>query len=290
MGETSSEGKFFYAVILPNGGPGLYKKHFYTHHSLFDIRNSNQIMNIEHRMQNYEGPFGRPGIDLIGLDGCNVYLIPYRDIAAVVSDYPAKTVSLIRKNLSPYHEVIRGIAETCTTIPAKFGQIAEDGEKVLWLLRRHYPRLREELDRLDQKMEMGVKVFWEVDNLFEYLVQTDAEIRRLRDRTFSRQRPPTTLELVQLGTFVSDRIKARKEVVSQKAMSVLRRASVEEKLDEPGEEKIVMSGWFLVCKGRRQDFEQTVNEAARVLGEEYAVRMSGPWVPFNFVEHIELEM
>jgi hypothetical protein len=249
-----SEGRFIYAAILLNGNPDFV------------------------------------GIDLLGLDGCKVYMIPYRDVAAVVSDYPVGEIKLIRKNLSPYHDVTRRLAETCTTIPARFGQIAEDGEKLLRVLRRNYPRIRQELERLDQKVEMGVKIFWEVDNLFEYFVKTDAELRSLRDRIFSRQSPPTTLQLIELGGIVSDRMNARKEAVSRKVVSALRRAAVEEKLDEPGEEKMVMSGWFLVSKERRQDFEQMVNEAASLLGEAYAVKVNGPWVPFNFVRHIELEM
>lgn len=248
------EGRFIYAAILPNGNPDFIE------------------------------------IDLIGLDGCKVYMIPYRDIAAVVSAYPVGEIKLIRKNLSPYHDVTRRLAERCTTIPAKFGQIAEDGEKLLRVLRRNYPRIRQELERLDQKVEMGVKVFWEVDNLFDYFVKSDAELRSLRDRIFSRQSPPTTLELIKLGGFVSDRMNARKEAVSQKVVSALHRASVEEKLDEPSEEKMVMSGWFLVGKERQKDFEQIVNEAASLLGEAYAVKVNGPWVPFNFVEHIELEI
>jgi hypothetical protein len=235
-------------------------------------------------------PNGKVNLDLLGLDGCKVYLIPHRDVAAVVSDYPVGTVSLVRKNLSPYHDVTRRFAEICTTIPARFGQIAEDGEEVLGLLRRHYPRIRKELERLDQKVEMGVKVFWEADDFFGSLVNTDVELRELRDRTFSRQSPPTTLELIQLGEFVSHRIKTRKEAISQKVVSVLRTASAEEKIDEPGEDKIIMSGWFLVSRARQMDFVELVNKAASLIGEEYAVRVGGPWAPFNFVEHIELEM
>jgi hypothetical protein len=246
-----SEGRFIYAVILPNG--------------------------MDH-------------LDLIGLDGCKVYMIPYRDIAAIVSDYPVGAIKLIRKNLSPYHDVTRRFAETCTTIPARFGQIAEDGEEVLRVLRRNYARIRQELERLDRKVEMGVKVIWQVNNLFEYLLKTDAALRTMRDRIFSRQSPPTTLELIALGGVVSDRMNARKEAISQKVVSVLRRGSVKEKLDEPSEEKTVMSGWFLVGKERPQDFVAMVHEAACLLGGEYAVRVDGPWVPFNFVEHIELEI
>ena len=127
-------------------------------------------------------------------------------------------------------------------------------------------------------------------NRLGIFVKTDAELRSLRDRIFSRQSAPTTLELIELGGFASDRMIARKEAVSQKVVSALRRAAVEEKLDEPSEEKMVMSGWFLVSKERPQDFVAMVHEAACLLGKEYAVKVNGPWVPFNFVEHIELEI
>jgi hypothetical protein len=229
-------------------------------------------------------------IDLLGLDGCKVYTIHYRDIAAVVSDYPIKAVSLIRKNLSPYHDVTRRFAEICTTIPARFGQIANDGEEVLGLLRYHYSRIKKELERLDQMVEMGVKLFWEVDNLFEYFVKTDAELRMLRDQIFSRKSPPTTLELIQLGEFFSNKMNVRKAAVSQNVVSALRGVVAEEKLDRSNEEKIVVNGWFLVRKERLGDFEESVNKAASLVGEDYAVKVNGPWVPFNFVKHIELEM
>ena len=92
-------GKFFYAVILPEG---------------------------------------KPLPALVGLDEKIIHPIPYQDITAVVSDYPVTTIKPLRKNLFPYHQVTRTLAESCTTIPARFGQIAQHGEEVFNILRRHY--------------------------------------------------------------------------------------------------------------------------------------------------------
>ena len=245
------EGKYFYAVILCNG--------------TYDL-------------------------GLTGLQGCNVYTIAYRDIAAVVSDHPVERVSLIRKNLSPYHDVTRRFAENCTTIPAKFGQIAESEEKLLTVLRCNYSRIRQELERLDRKVEMGLKVTWEVNNLSEYFLKTDAALRTMRDRIFAAQSHPTTLELIELGLFVSQRMKIRKEAVSERIVSALRDAVVEEKLDDPSEEKTVMNGWFLVSKEHQLDFVERADKATSFLGEEYVIKVNGPWVPFNFVEHIVLDL
>jgi hypothetical protein len=233
---------------------------------------------------------GRYDLGLTGLRGCRVYTIPYRDIAAVVSDHPVEKISPIRKNLSPYHDVTRRFAETCTTIPAKFGQVAENEEKVLTVLRCNYSRIRQELERLDRKVEMGVKVIWQVNNLFEYLLKTDAALRTMRDRIFAAQSPPTTLQLIELGSFVSQRMKARKEAVSQRIVSALRDAAVEEKLDDPSEETTVMNGWFMVSNEHQLDFVECVYKATSFLSEEHVVKVNGPWVPFNFVEHIALDI
>ncbi|MCX6141785.1 MAG: GvpL/GvpF family gas vesicle protein [Ignavibacteriales bacterium] len=251
QGVQDVEGKYFYAVILCNGNHDL---------------------------------------DLTGLQGCKVHTIAYKDIAAVVSDHPVEKVSMIRKNLSPYHDVTRRFAETCTTIPAKFGQIAESEERLVTVLRGSYSRIRKELERLDRKVEMGLKVTWEVTNLFEYFLRTDTALRTMRDRIYAAQTPPSKMQLIELGSFVSERMKIRKEAISERIVSALHDAVAEEKLDDPNEEKTVMSGWFLVSKEHQLGFVESVKEATGFLSEEYLIKINGPWVPFNFVEHIALDI
>lgn len=247
--EAPRLGKFFYAVILPEG---------------------------------------KPLPTLVGLEDKKIQPIPYQDIVAVVSDYPVTTIKPLRKNLFPYHQVTRTLAESCTTIPARFGQIAQHGEEVLSILRRHYPRVRQELERLHHKMEMGVQVFWQVDNLFEYLIQQDRALKGLRDRLLHRPSSVTRQEQIEFGGRLRDKLQDARERVSQKTVASLREVAVEAKVDEPTEEKMVMNGLFLVRKEQQQHFTKQVEKAAGLMGEEYTLKVDGPWVPFNFIEHIEL--
>lgn len=242
-------GKFFYAVILPEGTP-------------------------------------LPA--LVGLADKKVHTIAHQDIAAVVSDYPVTTIKPLRKNLFPYHQVTRTLAESCTTIPARFGQIARHGEEVFTILRRHYPRIRLELERLHHKMEMGVQVFWQVDNLFEYLIQQDRALKGLRDRLLHRPSSVTRQEQIEFGGRLRDKLQETRERVSQRTMAHLREVAVEAKVDEPIEEQMAMNGLFLVRKEQQQHFTEQVEKVAGLMGEEYGFKVDGPWVPFNFIEHIEL--
>lgn len=224
----------------------------------------------------------------IGLNSERVYTILHRDIAAVVSDHPMTTIRPLRRNLSPFHAVLRSASEACTTIPAKFGQIAEDGDKVLLMLRTHYNRLKRELERLHAKGEMGVKVFWQVDNLSEYFLRTDGELRRFRDRIFSRGSPPTRQDQIQFGGLIYDKINDRKAAITQQVAAALREVATEVRVDDPTEETMVMNGSCLVRRERRSDFEEAVSKVGGLLGQEYLVKVDGPWPPFSFVTHIEL--
>jgi hypothetical protein len=242
-------GKFFYAVILPEG---------------------------------------KPLPALVGLDDRWVHPIPYQDIAAVVSDYPLITIKPLRKNLFPYHQVIKTLAEGCTTIPARFGQVAQHGEEVFNILHSHYRRIRQELERLHLKGEMGVQVFWQVNNLFEYFIQQDRALKALRDRLLHRSSAVTRREQIEFGGRLRDTLQEARERVSQRVMAHLREVAIEAKLDEPTEEKMAMNGLFLVRKEQQKKFVEEVERMVGLMGEEYMLKVDGPWVPFNFLEHIEL--
>jgi hypothetical protein len=242
-------GKFFYAVILPEGQP-------------------------------------LPA--LVGLDEKMIHPVPYQDIAAVVSDYPVTTIRPLRKNLFPYHQVTRTLAESCTTIPARFGQIAQHGEEVFNILRRHYSRVRQELERLHHKMEMGVQVFWQVDNLFEYLIQQDRTLKGLRDRLLHRPSSVTRQEQIEFGGRLRDKLQEARMRMSQKVTAYFQEVAVEIKVAEPLEEKMALNSLFLVKKEQQDDFLWKVEKMAGLVGDQYTFKVDGPWVPFNFIEHIEL--
>lgn len=149
----------------------------------------------------------------IGLDHQHVHGITYQDIAALVSDYPQVTsIKMLRKNLAPYHEVVRASAERYATIPARFGQIARDAGDVHLALQRHYRRIRQELARLDGKVEMAVKVRWTADDVFAHLLATDDALKARRDRMLAGGQADRNNQIA-FGEYVFARISRRREEV-----------------------------------------------------------------------------
>ncbi len=224
----------------------------------------------------------------IGLVGGRVYSILYRDIAAVVSDYPVREIRFLRKNLSPYHLTIRTVAGEHTTIPAKFGQVAANANRVRGILQANYDEIRQELARLQGKVEMGLKISWNVENIFEYLVEKNHELRRQRDQLLSRFSSLTRQQQIDAGSLVYDKLNEMRGKITEKAIGMLQDSFEEVEFNQVTEAKVVMHCAFLIRKDRQEDFSVATERIAVLLGENYAIKVDGPWVPFSFVKRVEL--
>ncbi len=223
-----------------------------------------------------------PGAELLGLAGARVHALRYQDIAALVSDHPVEKLSLLRRNLEPHHRVVREASLQTTLIPASFGHISEGDQEIQELLRANYPGIRQELERLEGKAEMGVKLLWDVDNIFDFFVGSDQELRNRRDRVFGKSR--VTLEdKLELGAFFDKRLKQERERLGNQLLDALRTLTIEARVNPPADEKVVLNGALLVERAKEKEFEEALYRAANLFDSNYALDFSGPWPPYSFI-------
>src|SRR5947209_5277273 len=142
---------------------------------------------------------GNVGLEYDG-QPARVYTLSVGSLGAVVSEQSARQKILpLRKHLDPHHKVIREIMKTATIIPMTFGHVAKSEAEITQTLQRNRETIEAQLDRLDGKVEMGLKVKWDVDNIFEHLVESDPELRAARDQMFGRSSAPSQAEEIDLG-------------------------------------------------------------------------------------------
>ena len=218
-----------------------------------------------------------PLTELLGLAGAPVHVLRFQDVAALVSDHPVEKLSLLRRNLEPHHRVVRE-----AFIPATFGHISESAEQIVDLLRDNYAAIQEELHRLAGKVEMGVKLLWDVDSIFDFFVSFDRELRNRRDRVFGRSRP-TLEEKLELGAYFDKRLKQERERLGNLIIEALRPLTGELRVNPPSDEKMVLNAAFLIERSREKGFEEALYRAAGMFDSNFALDYSGPWPPYNFV-------
>lgn len=223
-----------------------------------------------------------PAPELLGLAGAPVHSIGVDQIAAIVSDHPVEKLSLLRRNVEPHHRVVREVTSHGTFIPATFGHISDDEEQVRAVLRDNYTEIRGELERLAGKVEMGVKLMWDVDNIFDFFVGTDRELRSRRDRVFGKSRPSLEDKL-ELGAFFEKRLKLERERLGNQIVDALRPVTGEVRVNSVSDEKMVLNAAFLIERTREKEFEEALYRAAGLFDSNYALDYNGPWPPYNFV-------
>ncbi|MFQ5816268.1 MAG: GvpL/GvpF family gas vesicle protein [Candidatus Hydrothermarchaeaceae archaeon] len=224
----------------------------------------------------------------IGLNNEVVCTVNYKDVAALVSDYPrVSTIKLLKKNLSPYHRVVNGAAKRFTTIPARFGQIARDAGEVGVALRRNYGSIRRELSRLDGKVEMGLKVCWDVENLFEHFIERDKSLKALRDKLKAKG-SVSKMEQINFGHYFHERMNQSRTYITETILAAL--PPGEARVEDIREDSMIANTMLLIRKDLRQQFEDAIDGLGKSMGNEYSLKLDGPWPPFSFVDRVELHL
>lgn len=226
-----------------------------------------------------------------GMEGKPVYTITKGKVAAVVSDVPNDKIRPERRHLAAQQAVLKGLMqETLAVLPMSFGIIAEGPKAVQEILTRNHNTLATQLQRVAGKVEMGLRVAWDVPNIFEYFVNTHPELRAARDRFFGRNRVPTQEDKIEVGRLFDRVLQEDREEHTERVEEILSPCCFEIKRNSPRNERDVMN---LACLVGREvvdkDFEAAIFEAARGFDNNFAFDFNGPWAPHNFVD-LELEL
>jgi len=225
----------------------------------------------------------RIGLDVQGIDQGKVYTIPTGEVAAVVSDVPNTKLRPERRHLAAHQGVLRRLMETTTPLPMAFGIIADNPAAVKKILSTNRQAFLEHLHRVEGKVEMGVRVTWDVPNIFEYFVITHPELKALRDRFFGSHREPSQEQKIEIGRTFDRLLNEDREAYAEQVSEILSSHCFEIKENKCTRESEVMNLACLVGRQGQTRFEEGIFEAANLFDDSFAFDFNGPWAPHNFV-------
>jgi hypothetical protein len=228
---------------------------------------------------------GERAYDFSGIDGSLVYNISNGRLAAVVSDVPYDKIRPERRHLAAQQAVLRGLlAEEDAVLPMTFGIIADGPKAIQKILNRNQGAFLQQLQRVAGMVEMGLRVSWDVPNIFEYFVNTHAELRLARDRFLGPYRNPSQEDKIELGRLFDRLLGEDREAYTEQVEEILSRYCREIKRNKCRSESEVMNLACLVARQSQDKFEEGVFEAAKLFDNNYTFDYNGPWAPHNFVD------
>lgn len=224
-------------------------------------------------------------LDFRGLDDRPVYAITHRGIAAVVSDLESGRIRPERRNLAAHRAVLNGLmAVEEAVLPMRFGTIAANANEIKSLLTSNRQIFESQLKGIAGKLEMGVRVVWDVPNIFEYFIDAHPDLKEARDGLFGGANQPSQNDRIELGRMFerlheADRVAhcAMVEEELEPLCAAIKRGALRD-------DREIMNLACLVGKDRRAEFEQGVFRAATHFDNNFAFDYNGPWPPASFAE------
>jgi hypothetical protein len=210
-------------------------------------------------------------------------------VAAVVSDLPGEKIRPERAHLAAHQGVLKRLLAESTPLPTSFGMVADSPQAVHNMLSRNQHELLDQLRRVAGKVEMGLRVTWDVPNIFEYFVNTHAELKLARDQLLGGHREPTQEQKIELGRTFERLLNEDRESCADKVEAVLSLHCAEIERKKSRNEREVINLACLVEREAMEQFEKDVFEAATQFDHNFAFDFNGPWAPHNFVE-IDLKL
>lgn len=121
----------------------------------------------------------------IGVEGNpSVYTIEYKDLAAVISEFPGDKFDKNNANTLLHQRVVQKVFEKQMGVPIQFGTIAADKEDVTRLLEQGYEKYKEQLAKLSPAAIAANNESSEpTDVIAEILAQSAASAVRIRQLT-----------------------------------------------------------------------------------------------------------
>jgi len=221
------------------------------------------------------GPIG------IGADPSDVYTVHYRNLAAVVTDAPLEVLDSTRENVLAHERVNETVMREHTVIPMSFGTIFKTREDIVELLRSAAEAFGDVLNKMQNKLEFGLKVLWDRDQAIREVEAEDEDIGRLK-KEISGQKGPTYFARMQYGRLVDAALQTRSERYVAHILDQLRDVSVASRINKPIGDKMIMNAAFLISREKETAFDARVKSIAGRF-DKLTFKYTGPWPPYNFV-------
>lgn len=224
-------------------------------------------------------------LDVTGIDGLPVSIVAVNGLAVVCSPSEVKRYRLSRQYTVAHEQVIERAMELGTVLPVRFGTVAESEDMIRRkLLGQRNDDLHGLLEKMDGKVEMGVKVLFNADAVYAHIVEHDAAIRTMRDKLADLPPTETHYERIKLGQMVEQALIQRKTEDADWIMEQLQPHAVDSRRNDVYSELMILNASFLVDKAHEPELEKAVNAVDTSFHGVITIKYVGPLPPFNFVD------
>jgi len=215
----------------------------------------------------------------IGVGNGEIYSVQFEDVGAVVSDV-FENCKIGMEEVKIHDEALRKIMQPQAVIPMSFGIVAKDEEEIRNILKRARMKFKKTLEKVDNKLQINVKISWDKDVLASILNE-NVEIRKL---TLKAKENADQSMRIELGRKVKSALDEKKKEYMTEITSVLKRLSCDSEENKIPDQDTLMNAAFLVEKNREHEFYDKLDELEKKYSHKLKFLAVGPLPPYNFTK------
>ena len=222
-----------------------------------------------------------------GIEQGNVYFLPYKDIAAVVSNMPLiKFDSLPReillRNLAVYQSAIEKVMEYHHIVPVKYGTMTDSEDNLLRIMQKNYVQIKNVVDTVKDKIEIDVVALWGNIDLILKEIGEKEEIKRLKEEAVTKSPDQIFKSKINLGRMVKVLLDKKREECSSQLLDALKKEAESYRSHALMDDSMIMNTAFLIYKNKQETFESKVDQLDKQYNGSINFRIVGPIPPYSF--------
>lgn len=220
----------------------------------------------------------------IGGRGDEVHTLTDGRLAAVVSNSPRIEYDNSRRHMMAHTRVLEEVMAGHTLLPVCFGTVASDADTIIEkILRGRRDELIGLLEQMRGRMELGLKVSWRQEVVFEEILAENPSIRKLRDSLVGRSPDRTHFERIRLGEQIGQAMERKRREDEERILDRVRAFVHKTRLNKPIGDQMVVNAAFLVEAAREAELDSSIRAMDAEWGSRLTFKYVGPVPPYNFV-------
>lgn len=205
---------------------------------------------------------------------------------AVAGDIVKTRLIADRSNVLEFAAVVEKLNQHFTLLPMRFGSIMESTDLIAQMLERNNAIIRQNLYKVEDKFEFGLKLFCNSQKIKDELITKSA------DFTLKSAKPVSDTEKSVFRDYVDKKLKEHRleELMLSYVDSVIKeidrclsKFDAIKKFKRMVSETTILDAVFLVKKNKKDAIIHAIED----LQNQYSTInfiLTGPWPPYNFVE------
>ena len=221
-----------------------------------------------------------------GIEGTNLVAASFDQISAVVSEIEKVDLIANQANAFAFAGVIETLGQRYPVLPMRFGSIMESTDLILKMLEKNYPELQDNLQKVENKSEFGLKIFCDTEKLKAELRTKSEEISETSQKPASESKDSIFKE------YINQKLKAHRleemlmgyiETIIAEFTGFLVELNAMKKIKKMTTATTIIDAVFLLEKDKKVELVQAIEDMqSKYSGLNFI--LTGPWPPYSFVD------